>query len=86
MNKKLSVVTGKEPVRYVSAERMTQDDFGAFFTNKEGELVYDAKTLQGPWATMTEANYRLHGCGRLGVGWGQCYKRQANGQLHKIAG
>ena len=76
----------KEPQRYLSAERMTADDFGVPFTMKEGELVYDAKTLKGPWATMTEASYRLHATGKLGLGNGQCYKRQANGQLHKIAG
>lgn len=75
-----------EPVRYVSAERMTHDDFGQPFTKKEGELVYDAKTKQGPWATMTEASYRLYSTGKLGLGHGQCYKRQANGQLHKIEG
>lgn len=75
-----------EPQRYLSAEKMKADDFGQAFTMKEGELVYDAKTLQGPWATMTEASYRLYGCGKLGLGHGQCYKRQANGQLHKIAG
>lgn len=75
-----------EPQRYLSAEKMERDDFGDPFTFKEGELVYDAATLQGPWATMTAANYRLYGTGQLGLGKGQCYKRQANGQLHKIAG
>lgn len=80
------LTASEEPVRYLSAEAMSQDDFGVPFTMQAGELVYDAATLQGPWATMTEANYRLHGNGKLGLGHGQCYKRQANGQLHKIAG
>lgn len=72
-----------EPVRYLSAERMKQDDFGQPFTNKEGELVYDAATKQGPWATMTHDSFLRHSRGKLGLGIGQRYKRQANGQLHK---
>lgn len=77
----------KEPRRYVSAEKMTADDFGVAFTNKEGELVYDAKTKQGPWATMTEASYRRHGTvAKLGLGVGQKYVRQANGELHLVEG
>lgn len=76
----------QEPVRYLSAERMTADDFGDPFTFKEGELVYDAKTKQGPWATMTASNYRMYGLGKLGLGFGQKYQRQANGQLHKVEG
>lgn len=75
-----------EPVRYVSAERMTHDDFGQPFTMKEGELVYDAKTKQGPWATMTHTSFMTHGLGLLGLGAGQKYQRMANGQLHKIEG
>jgi hypothetical protein len=76
----------KEPQRYVSAESMTADDFGTAFTNKEGELVYDAATKQGPWATMTHENFLKYGRGKLGLGLGQKYQRQANGQLHKIGG
>lgn len=79
-------MTTKEPVRYVSAERMTADDFGMSFTMEEGELVYDAKTKQGPWATMTEANFKKYGTGKIGLGLGQCYRRQANGHLVKIGG
>jgi hypothetical protein len=80
-----------EPVRYLSAESMTADDFGIPFTMAEGEIVYDAMTKRpdgrgGPWATMTEASFRVHGMGRVGLGIGQKYQRQANGQLHKIAG
>lgn len=76
-----------EPVRYLSAERMTQDDLGKPFTMLEGEVIYDAKTVSGPWATMTQATYDLigHPCG-LGLGKGQKYVRQANGQLWKVEG
>ena len=75
-----------EPLRYVSAERMTHDDFGKPFTNKEGELVYDAKTAQGPWATMTHASFLMFGAGQLGLGFGQKYKRTAEGHLVKVEG
>ena len=75
-----------KPVRYLSAEDMTADDFGDRFTFAEGEIVYDAKTMQGPWATMTEKSFKVHGSGKLGLGLGQKYQRQANGQLHKIDG
>lgn len=74
------------PVRYVSAEYMTKDDFGQPFTNKTGEKVYDAKTRMGPWATMSEASFKVHGAGKLGLGVGQCYVRQDNGELHKVEG
>lgn len=71
--------------RYLSAERMTNDDFGNAFTNKEGEIIYDAKTHMGPWATMTERAFKQYGV-KLGQGFGQKYKRNADGELHKVAG
>lgn len=78
---------GDPTKRYVSAERMTHDDFGQPFTMAEGELVYDAATNLGPWATMTKASFDLHGRTELlGTGFGQCYRRHANGQLWKIEG
>jgi len=75
-----------EAKRYLSAERMTQDDFGVAFTNKPGEVIYDAKTKRGPWATMTQQSFLIHGHGMLGLGFGQKYTRQANGELHKTGG
>lgn len=72
--------------RYLSAEKMDRDDFGIPFTKKEGEVVYDAKMRAGPWATMTEQSFRIHGSGRLGVGLGQKYVRNAAGELHKVEG
>lgn len=72
--------------RYLSAERRTEDDFHEEFTLKEGELVYDARTVYGPWATMTQKSYQLHGAGTLGTGQGQKYRRTANGELHKVEG
>lgn len=73
--------------RYLSAEKMTADDFGIPFTGCEGEVVYDAATIHGPWATMTEISYQLYGKKQgLGTGKGQKYVRQANGELHKVEG
>lgn len=72
--------------RYLSAEKMSKDDFDVPFTNEEGEIVYDAKTKMGPWATMTEMSWQFYGAGRLGQGFGQKYRRNAAGELHKIEG
>lgn len=72
--------------RYMSAERMAADDFGVVFTRAEGELVYDAKTTAGPWATMTAQSFALHGTGALGTGLGQKYRRNAVGQLWHVEG
>lgn len=76
-----------EVVRYLSAEKLKQDDFGSPITGEIGETVYDAKTrASGQWATMTEKSWRAFGSGRLGLGLGQKYVRQANGELHKVEG
>ena len=77
--------TGKV-VRYLSAEKMSKDDFGDLFTNKPGEVIYDAMTRGGPWVTMTQASFEKHAFGRLGLGFGQKYVRQENGELHKVEG
>lgn len=82
----MGTVTRKEPTRYLSAERMTEDDFGQQFTNKEGEIIYDAQTRRGPWATMTETSFKQHARGLLGLGKGQKYRRNAEGQLIKVEG
>ena len=72
--------------RYLSAEKAQKDDFGVHFTNKEGEFVYDAKTKMGPWAMMTEQSFLMYGRGRLGLGLGQKYRRNAEGHLLKVEG
>ena len=72
--------------RYLSAETMTKDDFGVEFTNLEGEIIYDAATVQGPSATMTQASFKAHARGQLGTGKGQKYQRNAAGELHKVEG
>lgn len=75
-----------EPVRYLSAEVMQADDFGVPFTGQYGEIVYDAKTKHGPWATMTQRSYEAQGAGQLGLGLGQMFVRNREGQLIKVAG
>ena len=71
--------------RYLSAEKMSHDDFDEKFTNEPGEVVYDAATMNGPWATMTQKSYNLYARpGGLGTGKGQKYVRQENGELHKV--
>lgn len=75
-----------EGPRYLSAEKMPFDDFGVPFKRQVGEVVYDAKTRQGPWATMTQESYAKHGLGRLGQGLGQKYVRNSRGELHKVEG
>lgn len=74
--------------RYLSAEKLTSDDFGQPLTGEEGEIVYDAATIhQGVWATMTQASYDAHARKQgLGLGKGQKYRRDASGQLHKVEG
>lgn len=71
---------------YVSAENLLHDDFGVQFTKQEGEFVYDAKTKMGPWATMSFASFQKYGIGKLGVGYGQKYKRTKEGRLLLIEG
>lgn len=77
--------------RFISAEKLHQDDFGDTFTKREGEVVYDAATRGrngrlGPWATMTQKSYNMNGGQRLGTGFGQKYVRNAVGELHKVEG
>lgn len=73
-------------MRYISAEKLTEDDFGVPFTKAEGEVVYDARTKRGLWACMTQKSYDQHGTGKLGTGFGQKYVRNAEGHLVKSEG
>lgn len=78
----------KQPrvIRYLSAEALKEDDFGEPFTHEEGEIVYDAATVSGAWATMTQKSWAAHRRSTaLGLGIGQCYVRQENGELHKVS-
>lgn len=71
--------------RYVSAETMTNDDFEVPFTHEIGEVIYDAKTIYGSWATMTQKSFDKYAHqfarGNLCTGRGQKYVRNAEGHL-----
>ena len=47
-----------------------------------GAVMYDGKTKHGPWATMGETAWELYGCGRLGAGFGQKYRRNEAGEFY----
>lgn len=52
------------------------------------DVIIDARTAYGPWALMTPESFSLHGGtrGRLGVGLGQRYQKQADGRWLKVEG
>ena len=77
------VIWVTNPIRYYSAEDLTEDDFGQVFSLLPGELVYDGRTVVGPWAIMTEAYFKVFGRGKIGRGHAQGYEGQKNGQRHK---
>lgn len=59
------------------------DDFGVMITDE----FIDGRTMPfGPWAIMAPGSWRLHGSPRLGAGWGQRYRRQADGRWLKVEG
>lgn len=47
-----------------------------------GLVMYDGKTRQGPWACMSERGWNRAGCGRLGAGYAQKYRRNEEGQFY----
>lgn len=47
-----------------------------------GAVMYDGKTKHGPWAIMSETAWELYGCGRLGAGFGQKYRRNEAGEFY----
>lgn len=74
--------------RYLSAETMNADDFGVPFSHVVGEVVWDAKTQMGPWATMTQKSFDTHAHRSVRengptLGLGQKYVRHSNGELHQ---
>jgi hypothetical protein len=68
--------------RYWIGEVGELDDFGVQLTDE----FIDGMTAMGPWAIMSLGSWRLHGSPRLGTGWGQRYKRQADGRWLKVEG
>ena len=69
------------------SSRRIEDDFGQPIHHTVGEVLYDAKTIYGPWALVTETSWKRHRVGpRLGTGFGQKYQLQADGVWRKVAG
>lgn len=52
-----------------------------------GPDLYDMKTKQGPWACMCN-RCAMHGIGigRLGIGLGQHYRKEADGKYYLVSG
>lgn len=51
------------------------------------KVFYDAKTKMGPWAIMCPSCFTLGpGYGKLGLGFGQQYTKQADGTWLKTGG
>lgn len=50
-----------------------------------GQYMYDAKTVNGPWACMCEECWLMYGYGKLGTGIGQQYKKTGKDWI-KIGG
>ena len=68
--------------KYWVSQVGTTDDFDRPY----GTTMYDAKTVFGPWACMSEESYRKSGIGRLGTGLGQKYEKQTDGKWLKVDG
>jgi hypothetical protein len=73
----------REPVYWLSPVK-ERDDFGDSITDE----IIDGKTSFGPWALMTPKSWRdFSGTnGKLGLGLGQRYKKQANSRWLKVEG
>jgi hypothetical protein len=59
-----------------------RDDFG----NPIKNVFVDGKTKVGQWAIMSPSSWRIHGVGRLGLGYGQRYCKTNDGQWIKTEG
>jgi hypothetical protein len=59
-----------------------KDDFNRPVT----DTFIDGKTHYGSWAIMTPVSWRQHGIGRLGLGRGQAYQRDQDGNFYKMEG
>lgn len=48
-------------------------------------VMYDCKTVHGPWANLCSNCYKIYGVG-LGTGLGQKYQRDLSGKYIKVEG
>jgi len=58
------------------------DDFGAPIKDE----FIDGRIETGQWAVMSPASWKMFGNGKLGTGYGQRYKKQADGKWLKVEG
>lgn len=73
-------MTKRQPERksYWMGSIGPKDDFGVEITDS----FVDGKTRMGPWGIMTMESWKRHGVGRLGLGFGQRYKKEeADGRI-----
>ena len=40
------------------------------------DVLYDARTIYGPWAVMCQEHFEMFSLGKLGIGYGQKYTKQ----------
>jgi len=59
-----------------------KDDYGRLITDE----FIDGRTVWGPWAIMAPLSWREEGVRKLGTGYGQRYKKQADGRWLKVEG
>jgi hypothetical protein len=62
---------------YWAGEPGPRDDFGQPIE----QTFVDGRTVQGHWALMSLATWITCGCGRLGPGAGQMYRKTPEGWL-----
>jgi len=60
--------------------------FDDFDSPIRDEIIDGRTTLGGQWALMTPQSWRKWGVGKLGLGLGQRYERQADGKWLKVEG
>ena len=60
-----------------------KDDFGCPI---DGEFVDGRIQGRSQWALMSRHSWRMFGCGVLGTGYGQRYRRQEDGCWLKVEG
>lgn len=56
------------------------------FDHPIDDVFIDGKTRMGPWACMSPTSFKVFGIGKLGLGFGQKYQKQADGRWLKVEG
>ena len=69
--------------KYWTGDVRPGDDFGM---PVHDEFIDGRMAMGSSWAIMSPSTWRLHGVGKLGTGYGQRYKKQADGRWLKVEG